>query len=69
MLSNMFWVVLAHQLIEKGYEVYTNTSSYGPNIDGMSVGAKGAVPISLPIDVLLPFIQLPGRVIIGSGCV
>jgi hypothetical protein len=64
---DVFWTAVAQRLNELGYQVFTNMGGWKPH-NGLAVmPIAGTIPVDLPIDTVIPFIQLCGRVITGTN--
>lgn len=63
----LFWTTVAERLTGQGYTVFTNMGGWKPHngLDVMPI--PGTIPVDLPIDTVIPFIHLCGRVITGTN--
>ncbi|MBY0238276.1 MAG: hypothetical protein K2X55_03070 [Burkholderiaceae bacterium] len=63
----VFWVAVADRLKELGYTVLTNMGGWKPHNGLDTMPIPGTIPVDLPIDTVIPFIHLCGRVITGTN--
>lgn len=64
---DIFWSAVAARLGELGYTVFTNVGGLKPHNGLATMPVAGTTAVDLPIDMVIPFIQLAGRVISGGN--
>lgn len=62
-----FWGTVAARLHELGYTVFTNMGGIKPHNSPATMPVAGTIPVELPIEMVIPFIHLAGRVITGGN--
>jgi hypothetical protein len=64
---DFFWTAVAARLTELGYTVFTNMGGLNRFNGLQTMPIANTIPIDLPIDLVIPFIHLAGRVITGTN--
>ena len=66
-LPDIFWKKLAARLKENGFTVFTNMGGLNPYNGPPTMPVEGTIPISLPIQLVMPFLNFAGRGISGTN--
>jgi hypothetical protein len=62
-----FWAAMAARLNELGYTVLTNVGGLNPFNGLHTMPIAGTAPVELPMELVIPFIHLCGRVVTGTN--
>ena len=66
-LPDIFWKATAARLNETGYKVFTNMGGLNSINGPPTMPVEGTVPVDLPINLVIPFINFAGRGISGGN--
>jgi len=66
-LPDVFWTAVAARLTELGFTVFTNMGGLTPFNGLATMPIANTIPVDLPIDLVIPFVHLCGRVITGTN--
>ncbi|MCG2586665.1 hypothetical protein [Massilia sp. TS11] len=64
---DLFWSTVAARLQERGYTVFTNMGGLKPHNGPETMPVQGTIPVDLPIELVIPFAHLCGRMISGGN--
>lgn len=65
--SQLFWNAVAERLVQQGYKVFTNMGGLNAHNGLEQMPIPGTTGVNLPVELVIPFIHLAGRVITGGN--